>query len=379
MLLENLRKIKNYFVHYDPSVKVFISKTRLVENLKEYQSQYPKLLFAPVLKSNAYGHGLVQVARILDKEDIAFLVVDSLHEAMILRSNGIKSEILVIGYTQAENIKNTKLSKISFTIISLEQLEEVISIASSKVRIHLKIDTGMHRQGVLPDQINRTIELIKTNKFFVLEGICSHFADADSADETLTKKQIEEWEKIALLFQKKFQTIKFYHISATSGSYFSGQTRGNVARLGIGLYGINPSPFVKLNLKPVLRMQSVLSSLKHLKAGERVGYNFTYQLKKDSIIATVPVGYFEGIDRRLSNRGFLKIKNNYCPILGRVCMNITSIDVTSLPKIQLGDYVEVISDNASDKNSIVNMASLSETIPYEILAHLPQGLRRIVV
>ncbi|MCX6796757.1 MAG: alanine racemase [Candidatus Falkowbacteria bacterium] len=379
-LLRLLRKIKKYFVRYNPSVEVIVSQTRLVENLKEYQQQYPKLSFAPVLKSNAYGHGLVQVAEILDQENIAFFVLDSLHEAIILRHNGIKSEILIIGYTQSENIKNSKLSKIAFTITSLEQLAEVASTLSSKTKIHLKIDTGMHRQGIQTNQIKSSIEIIKTNKSLVLEGICSHFADADNPDdETFTKSQIEEWERVVELFKKNFPIIKFFHISATAGTYYSDQTNENVARLGIGLYGINPSPFTKLNLKPVLQMQSIVSSLKKLPAGEHIGYNITYKTKGAATIATIPVGYFEGVDRRLSNCGFSKIGSNYCPIVGRVSMNITSIDVTSVPNIKLDDKVIIISRNRDDKNSVESIAKITHTIPYEILVHIPQHLRRIVV
>lgn len=375
-LFEFLRKIKKCLTRYHPNVEVLISKANLLNNLKEYQQQYPKLLFAPVLKSNAYGHGLVQIAQILDKEKIAFIVVDSLYEAMILRNNSIKSEILIIGYTRSENIKNTKLSRLAFTITSLEQLQKIVEIISSKIKIHLKIDTGMHRQGILFNQINEAINIIKTNKFLCLEGVCSHFADADNVDETFTKSQIEQWEKIVLLFKQNFQTIKFFHIIATTGIFYSKQIHGNVARLGIGLYGINPSPFVKLNLKPVLQMQSIISSLKTISIGEGVGYNVIYKAAQATKIATVSVGYFEGVDRRLSNCGFFKINNNYCPIIGRVSMNITSIDVSAVPNIKLDDSVTIISDQKEDKNSVENIAKLMQTIPYEILVHIPQHLRR---
>lgn len=378
-LIKFLRKIRRNFLRYDPSIKIFISKTRLIENLKEYQKKYPKLLFSPVLKSNAYGHGLVQVAEILDKENIAFFVVDSLPEAIILRNNGIKSEILVIGHTKPENVKNSKLSGVAFTITSLEQLEGVAETISSRVKIHLKIDTGMHRQGILPNQINKSIEIIKSNKFLNLVGICSHFADADGDNETFTKLQIENWAKIVLQFKREFQAIKFFYISATAGTFFNDQTSGNVARLGIGLYGVNPSPLAKLNLKSVLQMQSVISSLRQLKAEEYVGYNITYKTKQNSTIATVSAGYFEGVDRRLSSCGFFKIGDNYCPIVGRVSMNITSIDVTSVPNVKFGDKVIIISDNTDDRNSVENIAKLTQTIPWEIFVHIPQHLRRIVI
>ena len=378
-LLTILRKIRNKFVYYNPSVKVFISKANLLSNLKEYQKKYPKLLFAPVLKSNAYGHGLVPVAEILDKEKIAFLVLDSLHEAMILRNNGIKSDILIIGYTQLDNILKSNLSKISFTVTSLEQLEEIAAAVSMKTKIHLKIDTGMHRQGILPEQINKSIEILKTNNLLVLEGICSHFADADNPSDNFSKSQIELWEKSVQIFQENFKTLKYFHIANTAGTFYSKQTYGNIARLGIGLYGINSSFSKELKLKPVLQMQSIISSIKRLKAGEQIGYNCTYRLERDSIIATVPAGYFEGIDRRLSNCGYLKVNETFCPIIGKVSMNITSIDITSVPGAKLGDKVIIISDNNDDKNSVENIAKIAQTIVYEILIHIPQALRRIII
>lgn len=370
-LFRSLRKIRNKFsTNYIPSVEVLISKTNLLHNLHEYQKQGTTLLFAPVLKSNAYGHGLVQVAQILDKEDTAFLVLDSLYEAMILRNEGIKSEILIVGHTQSENIKKTKVSRVAFTISSLEQLKELAGMRSSR-KIHLKVDTGMHRQGILPSEIEEAMVIIKSNKFLHLEGVCSHFADADGTDESFTKSQIKKWEEVAAVFRENFSSIKFFHISATAGASFAEEIVGNVVRLGIGLYGINS--------RPVLKMQSFVSSVKTVPAGDYVGYNITYQAKQNMKIATVPVGYFEGVDRRLSNCGFFKIGENFCPILGRVSMNITSIDVSSVPNVKVGDKVLIISDDSHDKNSVENIAKLAGTISWEILVHIPQHLRRVVV
>lgn len=378
-LLSFLRKVKDRFTHYKPSVEVLISKTRLVGNLRVYQNKYPKISFAPVLKSNAYGHGLIQIAQILDGKNIPFIVLDSLHEAIILRNNGVKSKILIIGYTRSENIKNSKLLNISFTVTSLEQLEEVAGILSSKTKIHLKVDTGMHRHGILQNQISKSIEIIKTNKFLLLEGVCSHFADADNKDKSFTKIQIEEWKKVVTLFKKNFNTIKYFHVSATAGIYYSDKAYGNVARLGIGLYGINSSPFEKLNLKPVLQMQTIVSSIKQLKQGKYVGYNLTYKTKSPTKIATIPAGYYEGIDRRLSNCGFLKINNTFCPIIGNISMNITTLDITAIPNTKINDKVIILSNNKDDKNSVENIAKTSQTIPYEILVHIPQHLRRKIV
>jgi alanine racemase len=375
-ILRILKNIQKRLANYNPSVEILISRQKLLSNLKEYQNKYPNLLIAPVLKSNAYGHGLVPVAEILDKEKIVFFVLDSLHEAMILRRAGIKSEILVIGYTQAENIKNSKFSGIAFTITSLEQLQEAVKIISAPVKIHLKIDTGMHRQGITPEQIEEAIKIIKACKYLKLEGICSHLADADNADDNFTKGQLEKWKKIILIFKNNFSTIKYFHVLATAGAIYGNQDAGNVLRLGLGLYGIDSSPKKELNLQLVLQMRSLVSSLKKISAREAVGYNATYKIKEDAMIATVPAGYFEGVDRRLSNCGFFKIRDVFCPIAGRVSMNITSIDVTDVPEIKLNDEVILISDNKDDKNSVENIAKLAETIPWEILVHLPQHLRR---
>jgi len=360
-------------------VEVFVFRDNLIHNLREYQRQYPKLSFSPVLKSNAYGHGLALVAKILDKESIAFLAVDSLFEAMMLRSEGIKSEILVIGYTSAENIKNSKLSGVAFTITSLEHLRAVSQIIDKPKKLHLKIDTGMSRQGLLPNQAAEAMGIIKKNKFINLEGLLSHLSDADGSDGNFTKMQIKQWQECSDIFRKNLPEIKYYHLSASSGIGYSESFASNTVRLGLGLYGFNVSSLVKLNLKPALRMESIISCVKGIPAGAGVGYNATYKTLAPIKIATVPVGYFEGVDRRLSNKGFLKIGGKFCPIIGRVSMNITTIDVSSVSEIKLGDKVIVISEKSEDKNSVEQMALLTQTIPYDDLVHIPQHLRRIII
>src|SRR3989338_8758473 len=379
VFLKYLRTLKKSFNRYTPSVEVLISKNNLLENLKEYKKQYPRLSFAPVLKSNAYGHGILQVAKILNKENIAFFVLDSLFEAITLRNDGSKLPILIIGYTSPENINNSKLPNVAFTITGLEQLQQIALTIKSQKKFHLKIDTGMHRQGILPEQINEAIKIIKTADRINLEGICSHFADADDTDDSFTKMQIARWEKAVVPFRQNFPKLKYFHISATTGIPYSKNIFTNVARLGMGLYGINSSPLTKLNLKPVLLMRSVISSLKNIPAGECVGYNITYKASKPIRVATVPVGYFEGVDRRLSNRGFFKIAGHNCPIIGKISMNMTSIDITSLPETKFGDDVTIISDIPDDLNSAEQMAKLSGITPYEILARIPQHLRRTII
>jgi alanine racemase len=360
--LRIFRKIRSYFLNYSPSVEVLLSKDNLISNLDFFRRKYPKARFAPVIKSNAYGHGLKQVAKILDGEEIPFFVVDSLYEARILRAEGIKTHILVIGYAHVSNIASNNLNDVSFAVVDMEQLREMADVVSKSTRIHLKIDTGMHRHGIMISEIGEAIQILKNNNLLRLDGVCSHFSDADGENEAFTESQISEWEKVVALFKLEFADIKFFHVSATAGLKYIDRISANVVRLGLGLY---------LH-EPVLEMRTIITSLRKLGPGEFVGYNNTFE-------TTVPVGYFEGVDRRLSNIGSMKVGDRDCPILGRVSMNITSIDVTNIPDIKLGDEVTVISNKTEDKNSAINMARLAGTIPWEILIHVPQHLRRTIV
>jgi alanine racemase len=319
------------------------------------------------------------VAQIFDKENVPFFVVDSLYEAQLLRNEKIKTPLLIVGYTFTKNLLSCRFKDCSFTIGDLEQLAELEKVLKSPKTFHLKIDTGMHRQGIELNQIGQAIALIKRNCHLRLEGICSHLADADNASSIFTLRQIKIWNSLVALFQKDFPKLRFFHIAATAGIRFADQTSANMARLGLGLYGINPSPFVKLNLKPALAMRSIISGVKSLKPGEAVGYGLSFVAKEKMKLAVIPVGYFEGVDWRLSNRGYFKIGEEFCPIIGRVSMNISTIDVSNIREVKINAPVTVISNNPLDPNSIENIAKLCMTIPYEILVHIPQHLRRVIV
>jgi alanine racemase len=378
-----LNKIVTPKINYQPLIEVRIFKDALLHNLKTFQQKYPSLRFAPVIKSNAYGHGMVEVAKILEggrgADTIPFFMVDSFYEALVLRRAGIKTKILVLGFCREEQLLSARLKNTSFGIIDLQILKNLSAKLKKPLNIHLKIDTGMHRQGILTSEVDDAIAAIKSNKNIILEGVCSHFADADNSQKDFTQKQIATWNQTVKIFRATFPEIKYFHTSATSGAYYAGSLDANVGRLGIGLYGINQSPFEPLDLHPALEMVSLISSIRNIPAGEKVGYGKTFESTKPTIVATVPVGYNEGVDRRLSNRGCFKVRDTFCPIAGRVSMNITSIDVSDITGIKIEEPVVVISANKDDKNSVENIAKLCDCIPYEILVHIPQHLRRIIV
>jgi alanine racemase len=310
-----------------------------------------------------------------DSEKIAFFVLDSLHEAAILRAAGIRSPLLVIGYTPIPNMVRARLRNTAFTITSLSQLEELAATGAS-ARIHVKLDTGMHRQGLREEEWNEAQELLHAHPSLILEGICSHFADADNADETFTHMQRDVWEHAVTAWKAYAPSLRFFHISATSGARFGSTGSGNVIRVGLGLYGIDAAPHRELDLRPALQLETVLSSVKDLRPGEAVGYNATFRASTPMRIATIPMGYFEGIDRRLSNTGVVTVHGIPCPIIGRISMNITTIDVSGVPNAVRGDGAVVLSDQPDAPNSVEAVAHAAHTIPWEILVHIPQQLRR---
>ncbi len=378
-LLSLLRTIKKSLSRYEPLVEVLIHKEHIIHNIETYKTHAKNLQIAPVLKSNAYGHGLLNIAKILDTHPIPFFVVDSLFEAIILRNEKIHSPILVIGHTTTNNIIHNTLKHVAFTIATIEQLKELSHALTHPQSIHLKIDTGMHRQGIALNELEYSIELIQNNNYIHCDGICSHLADADNSDEHFTLLQIERWNSIVKLYKHHFPHLKYTHLSASAGISYREKINANVFRLGLGLYGINPSPLIALDLKPTLEMKTIITALRTIAEGECVGYGLTFRAHKEMKIATIPVGYFEGIDRRLSNKGCVKIKNQFCPIIGRVSMNMSSIDISAIPDIKIGESVTVISAHKEDLDSIEHIARLCNTIPYEILVHIPPHLRRRVI
>lgn len=368
-----MRKLR---FRYEPLITVLIHRNHILHNLKAFQTEYPNVAIAPVLKSNAYGHGLVQIAQILDDQRLPFLCIDSYFEALILRNEGVRTPLLIIGYTPVETILDARIKNVAYAILDLEGLMIVARRARAPIAIHLKIDTGMHRHGILPGELSEALNIIKKNHFLKLEGIYSHAADADTPNSPHTKLQIERWNNAVRKTRESISAVKYFHFGATAGSSYSSQIDANVLRLGIGLYGINISLNKNLNLQPALEMRTRLTSFRTIEPGEHVGYNGTFTAAKKMKIASLPAGYAEGVDRRLSNCGTILLGNIACPIVGRVSMNITSIDISSIPDTELYKEVTVISAEQNAPNSIEHMAKLCDTTPHELLVHIPAHLRR---
>lgn len=376
-LRSRIRSLKKRVLKRETLITVGISRECLLQNFSTYRRRYPDQLLAPVLKSNAYGHGLTLVAEILDREPIAFFMLDSLYEARKLRHAGIRSRILVMGYVRPKEIARNRLSKIDFAIVDIEQLRELTKIAGSETRVHLKIDTGMCRQGLLLSELDNAILLIQQNQSLHVVGVATHLGDADNPESVMTDRQLTRWHEALARIEETFPLIEFRHVAATKGARFATETKSNVIRLGLGLYGFDTSPEMR-DVQPVLELRSIVAMLRTVSAQEFVGYNATHTTEAETTLATVPIGYHEGIDRRLSGKGTYLVSGLPAPIVGRVSMNMSSVDVTGIKNVKQGDEVVAISRDHEAPNSLRKLALLAETTPYVLLAHIPEHLRRVV-
>lgn len=358
---------------YIPLNKIEISKDALIYNNNLLQKMHPNSGICPVLKSNAYGHGLKQVAQIFDELNCPFLIVDSLYEAYELHKLHIKTPILILGYTDPRNfsVKPLPFHVAVFDIATARML----NACQKGCNVHLFVDTGMSREGISMNDLPLFLKELSSLKNLNVVGLCSHFADTDNMQsQKFTQQQIKQFKNALSLLQKYGYSPQWRHISASAGAYTINDPTFNMIRAGLAWYGIG-----HISLKPVLQFTSTLAQIKRIKKGEKIGYNCTYTAKKDMIIGLLPAGYYEGVDRRLSNKGSVKMRNVACPIIGRVSMNMTTIDITDLPHPQIGETVVIYSSNPQDLNSIAQASQTAETIPYDLLVHLAHTVKREVV
>ena len=318
----------------------------------------------PVLKSNAYGHGIKEVAKILLKRKFEYFVVDGYHEVLEIRKI-TKRPVLMIGSIMPCNFSKIKWKNLAIMVQDKLTVKELGKL-NKRIKIHLKINTGMNRQGIEINEIKKIIKLIKKYPKLELGGVFSHLAGVDDIG------QLKKFKKVIRIIEKMGFNLKYFHLAATAGASKIKDPKINAIRLGIGLYGIGKG------LKPVLKLKSKIVKVRKIKKREKVGYGGEFVALKDTYIGLIPVGYFEGVDRRFGGKGVIKYKNKFYPIIGRVCMNMLMINFGSI-KAKMFDSVEIFSNNKKDKNSIEKMAKIGGMIPYEILVEINSSIRRTVV
>lgn len=373
-----LDKIKRLLKHtYTPLNKITVFHQTILQNYHFLSSVNKGVKIAPVLKSNAYGHGITQIAKILDPVHPPFFCVDSLHEGYQLLKAHIISPVLIMGYINYKNLQIKKLP-FSYAIYDLE-LVKTINKYQPNAGIHLFIDTGMHREGIRIEDLTSFIKQLKNFSNVKIEGLMSHLAAPDSTQNKLTQKQIKNFESAQKILKESGINPKWIHVAASGGllNFKNNKFIGNMARTGKSLYGITTE--TGNSLKPTLQLTTTLAQIKKLNKGESVGYDFTFTAKKDMIIGILPIGYNDGVDRRLSNKGVVLINNTYSPIIGRISMNITTIDLSKVKNPFINQEVTVYSNNRYHKNSFVNAAKTCNTLPHELLVHLSESIRRDLI
>jgi alanine racemase len=353
-----------------------IDKEALIHNVRLYQSMLPGTSICPVLKSNAYGHGLTKVAKALDGMELDFFVIDSLYEAFQLKKLKIKTPLLILGYTKPKNLK--KKHKFHFAAFDEESLKRH---AKLKHPIHLEVDTGMNRMGFNLENLKSALDLAKKHKANIV-GLFSHFATADNTNNSGLESQEAIFQQAIEVVHKEGFHPKWIHLGNSAGSIKSSLKELNMARLGISLYGINPmdeeDPYSeKLSeLKPAMEVKSCLIAVRELNPGEKISYGYTYEAKKKITIGVLPFGYYEGLPISLSNEGRIEVNGASCPIVGRVCMNHTMIDITATDA-KLGDEVKVYTKYSDHNCSFAKQSKKAGTIPYELMVRLSESVRRV--
>ncbi len=363
--------------------KVVISQEALRANHQALQAFHANAQVCPVLKSNAYGHGLKEVAPVFDSMKCPFLVVDSLFEAYELYKLQVKTPILIMGYTHPTNFT---LKRLPFEIALFDfELAATLNQYQPGCHVHIFVDTGMSREGILVDELPTFLTQLKKLNNINVVGLCSHFADADNPrSQQFTDLQVNTYKKALTILTEYGFSPMWKHISASAGSYKLHDKTFNMIRAGLAHYGITPLEENdryknEISLQPALEFSSTLAQIKGVPKGSFIGYNRTYTAKKDIVLGLLPAGYYEGVDRRLSNKGFVKIREKFFPIVGRISMNMTIIDITELDGPEVGESAIIYSSQESDKNSLKNAAILVRTTPYELPVHIAESVKRIVI
>jgi len=358
-----------------------IDRKAIKHNYKIFRSLIKKdCQLMAVVKSNAYGHSLLNFSKEMEKLGADWLGVDSIVEAEALRKEKIKTPILVLGHTLAKKISTAAKNNISLTISNFEGLNSLLKI-NKPIKIHLKTDTGMHRQGFFIPELKKVAQILKGKKNIKVEGMYTHFSSAKNpAFPHETLKQISQFkEAIKILETASFNPIK--HAAATSGAINFPQSHFGMVRIGIGLFGMWPSKETreafkdKIKLKPILLWKTVISEIKNLPKASRIGYDLTETINRNSRIAVLPVGYWHGYPRALSSIGWVLIKGKKAKILGRISMDMAIVDITDIKNAKIGDEAILI----GGKITADDLAYLADTINYEITTRINPLIKRVYI
>lgn len=344
----------------------------------------------PVVKADAYGHGANVLAELYENFGAESFAVSNINEAIKLRKHGIKSDILVLGYTPVSYINQLYAFNITQAVYCFDYADELSKAAAQNsltIKIHIKIDTGMCRIGFdcREKELNGVNDILNVLSLPNLkaEGIFTHFSSADSENEEniiYSDKQYNLFLNTLEQLTENGYLFKYIHCSNSAASALR-ENEGNLIRPGIILYGISPAADLKLpcSLRPIMSVKSAVSMVKTLKPSMSISYGRTYKTDKKRIIATVPIGYADGYPRALSNKGKVIINGKFAPIVGRICMDQMMVDVTDIENVTTGTVVTVIGEADGLSVTFDELATVCGTIPYEIMCNISIRMPRVYI
>ena len=338
-----------------------------------------------VVKANAYGHGAVRIAQALTDLGVDFLGVATCEEAIELRQASITLPIIVLGGCfQGQGIyaQQFDLTPVVYTLESAQELSQCASTSHRKIPIHLKIDTGMGRLGILPSETRLFIQKLTQLQGIEIEGILSHLADTNQENHSgmeFTRRQIEIFKQQIEEFSQMGVDFRYRHLANSAASIDELPDSFNLVRPGIMLYGSYPAKRFQqiIDLKPVMDLTTKIISLKKVPQDTSISYGRTFTCKRESLIATLPIGYADGYSRALSNRGEVLIRGRKAPVVGVVCMDMVMIDVTDIPGVSLGDEVVLMGSQGTEVITAEDVAEKMSTISYEFLCGIGKRVPRV--
>ncbi|MDR3550309.1 MAG: alanine racemase [Candidatus Babeliales bacterium] len=369
-----------------PLTWIEVDAKALAHNIAQYKSIVKNTLLAPVIKSNAYGHGIELIAKLLDENsNVDFLCTVSLSESLLLRSIGIKKPLLVLSIIDGDlhQAAQQDIALILYDMRTALAINEAGKKCNKKIAVHIKVDTGLSRLGLLATHVIPFIKELCLLPFISIQGIFTHFATSERTDQTHTDGQIAQFTNIIYQLDQLGIHIPLRHASCSAAITANQASHFTMVRTGIGIYGLWPSAqnkqltstiFPHFSLKPVLSWKTTIIQIKEISAGSFVGYDISYQATKPTRIATLPVGYWDGYDRKLSNTGSVLINNQLARVVGRIAMNLMMVDITDI-QASVGDQVTLLGNHHTITAD--DIAHTCQSINYQIVTSINPLLPRI--
>lgn len=355
------------------------------QSLRNYIS--PQTRIMAVVKADAYGHGALPCARVAVESGADYLGAGVIEEGIEFRQSGLDTPILILGSIfpdEAEDLVRHDLATIVCTLPLAQALSKEAGKQNKSASVHIKVDTGMNRLGVLPENLPELLNQIRNLPNLKIEGVSTHFASADDEDLSITQAQLKKFQAALACFKQDDRPL--IHCSNTSALFKFPESHFDMVRPGLILYGALPSPSLqtvlneKKNLspfQPVMQWKSQIILVKSLAKGQPVSYSGSFTTQRDSLIATLPIGYADGLHRSLSNKMDVLIRGKRAPQIGNICMDMTLIDVTQIQDVQAGDEVVLFGKQEGQTITVDEMATKGGTIPYEILCNVGKRVPRI--